>query len=213
MFAVALFAGKRLGHFRTSRIIKYGFMLTSLGLLLLLPIIPIASSGWLLFIPLLIVGSGLGLLVSQLNNYTLAPIAEQHVSEAAGVNSAAGSFGLSFGLAMAGGILLAALSLSFTSQTNASTIIPAQQQHQISSTLESSAQVVSNTQLQTAIVHQPQNIQTEVLAINQTATYRALQIALLIPLSAAIIGTWTAIRMDKLPDTQPSRAADSVIES
>ena len=65
-------------------------------------------------IPLLIAGSGLGLLVSQLNNYTLAPISEERVSEAAGVNSAAGSFGLSFGLAFAGAIMLATLSLSFT---------------------------------------------------------------------------------------------------
>ena len=55
---------------------------------------------------------GLGLLVSQLNNYTLAPIEEERVSEAAGVNSAAGSFGLSFGLAVAGGLMLAALSLA-----------------------------------------------------------------------------------------------------
>ena len=60
-------------------------------------------------IPLMIAGCGLGLLVSQLNNFTLAPIAEERVSEAAGVNSAAGSFGLSFGLAMAGGLMLWAL--------------------------------------------------------------------------------------------------------
>jgi hypothetical protein len=38
-----------------------------------------------------------GLLVSQLNNFTLSPIPEERVSEAAGVNSAAGSFGQSFG--------------------------------------------------------------------------------------------------------------------
>ena len=57
-------------------------------------------------IPLLIVGSGLGLFVSQLNNFTLAPIPEERVSEAAGVNLAAGSSGLSFGLAVAGGLLL-----------------------------------------------------------------------------------------------------------
>jgi hypothetical protein len=42
-------------------------------------------------IPLVITGSGLGLLVSQLNNFTLAPIAEERISEAAGVNSAAGT--------------------------------------------------------------------------------------------------------------------------
>ena len=61
--------------------------------------------------PLLIAGAGLGLLVSQLNNYTLSPIEEERVSEAAGVNSAGGSFGLSFGLAFAGAIMLASLSL------------------------------------------------------------------------------------------------------
>ena len=41
-------------------------------------------------IPLLIAGSGLGLLVSQLNNYTLAPISEERVSEAAGVELGGG---------------------------------------------------------------------------------------------------------------------------
>ena len=79
------------------------------GMVLVVPVIPRGESGWALLVPLLIAGSGLGLLVSQLNNYILAPIEEERVSEAAGVNSAGQSFGLSFGLAMAGGILLAAL--------------------------------------------------------------------------------------------------------
>ena len=43
------------------------------------PIIPRADSGWALAIPLIIAGSGLGLLVSQLNNYTLSPIADERV--------------------------------------------------------------------------------------------------------------------------------------
>ena len=81
---------------------------------ILIPIVPRADSGWWLVVPLMIAGAGLGLLVSQLNNYTLAPISEERVSEAAGVNSAGGSFGLSFGLAFAGAIMLAALSLIFT---------------------------------------------------------------------------------------------------
>ena len=75
---------------------------------------PIADSGWWLTIPLIVAGCGLGLLVSQLNNYTLSPISDERVSEAAGVNSAAGSFGLSFGLAFAGAIMLATLAFTFT---------------------------------------------------------------------------------------------------
>ena len=90
-------------------------MLLTVGLVVLIPIVPRADSGWYLLVPLVVAGSGLGLLVSQLNNYTLAPISEERVSEAAGVNSAAGSFGLSFGLAFAGAIMLASLSFAFTS--------------------------------------------------------------------------------------------------
>ena len=89
----------------------------------------------------------MGLLVSQLNNYTLSPIEEERVSEAAGVNSAAGSFGLSFGLAMAGGIMLAFLAFEFTNLTEESTVIPPAQQEQIANTLEDDAEVMSNSQL------------------------------------------------------------------
>jgi hypothetical protein len=49
-------------------------------------------------VPLLIADAGLGLLVSQLNNYTLSPISDERVSEAAGVNSAGGSLGLAQGM-------------------------------------------------------------------------------------------------------------------
>ena len=119
MFAVALLAGRKAGGRRPSNIILVGFALSTVGIALIIPIVPRTDSGWWLFVPLLITGSGLGLLVSQLNNYTLSPIEEERVSEAAGVNSAAGSFGLSFGLAVAGGIMLAVLAFSFTNLTEA----------------------------------------------------------------------------------------------
>lgn len=210
MFAVALLAGKKLTHLRTSKIIKYGFGLTLFGLAALLPVIPRAESGVALAIPLLVAGSGLGLLVSQLNNYTLAPIDEERVGEAAGVNSAAGSFGLSFGLAMAGGILLAVLSLSFTNLTNSSNVIPQSQKDQISTSLEDSAEVVSNSQLQASISTEPQDVQNEVLVINQTATQRALQVAMLIPVLAAAAGLAVSFKMEKLPDIKSS-GSESVL--
>ena len=101
----------------------------------------------------------MGLLVSQLNNYTLSPIAEDRVSEAAGVNSAGGSFGLSFGLAVAGGIMLAVLSFAFTNLTESSSVIPPAQQQQISDTLEDDAEVMSNTQLEKLLVDEPADVQ------------------------------------------------------
>src|SRR6185369_4891553 len=114
----------------------------------IIPIVPRADAGWQLALSLIVGGSGLGLLVSQLNNYTLSPIDEEHVSEAAGVNSAGGSFGLSFGRAFDGSIMLATLSISFTHKAESSSVIPEAQQEQIADALEDDAQVMSNTQLQ-----------------------------------------------------------------
>ncbi|HWX87924.1 MAG TPA: MFS transporter [Solirubrobacteraceae bacterium] len=204
MFAFAMLAGRRAGSRRPASIVRVGFALSTAGMLLLIPIVPRADSGWYLVVPLMIAGAGLGLLVSQLNNYTLAPIEEERVSEAAGVNSAGGSFGLSFGLAMAGGILLATLSLAFTNKTESSTVIRPAQQHQIADTLEHDAQVVSNTQLEEMLAHERPTVRQEILQINRDSTNLALQIALLVPILASGLGLFNSFRMLRLPDVEPS---------
>ena len=208
MFAVALLAGRRSGKRRSSSIVRVGFALATLGMLLLVPIVPRADFGWALILPLLLAGSGLGLLVSQLNDYTLAPIEEERVSEAAGVNSAAGSFGLSFGLAVAGGIMLAVLSFSFSDMTEASTVIPPAQKEQVSQTLENDAQVMSNTQLDALLVEQPEAVQAEILRINTHARDLSLQAALLVPVIAALIGLFNSFRMMRLPEITPPTSTE-----
>ena len=204
MFGVALLAGRKAGGHRASNIVLLGFFLGMVGIALIIPIVPRTDSGWALVIPLLITGSGLGLLVSQLNNYTLSPIEEERVSEAAGVNSAAGSFGLSFGLAMAGGIMLAFLAFEFTNLTEESKVIPAAQQEQIADTLEDDAEVMSNAQLVPLIAEEPPDVQAEILRINKQARDRSLQVALLVPVIACLLGLLNAFRMRRLPDPMPA---------
>jgi len=204
MFAIALLAARKAGERRPSTIIRVGFALVTLGVLALLPTVPRADSGWYLLVPLVIAGAGLGLLVSQLNNYTLSPISDERVSEAAGVNSAAGSFGLSFGLAFAGAIMLATLSIAFTNRAQASDVLPAPEQQRVAQVLEDDAQVMSNTQLAELLADQPEEIQDEIVRINTDARPLALQVALLIPLLAALIGLLNSFRMMRLPDPEPS---------
>jgi MFS family permease len=204
MFGVTLLAGKKAGRRRPSAIIAAGFGLLTLGMVILLPIVPRADSGWYLLVPLAIVGSGFGLVVSQLNNYTLAPVSEERVSEAAGVNSASGSFGLSFGLAFAGAIMLAALSFLFTSMAEDSDVLPAAEQEQVATALEDDAELMSNTELEAQLAGQPEEIQDEIIRINTDARPRALQIALLVPIFAGLIGTFNGFRMLRLPEPVPS---------
>ena len=203
MFAVAMLAGQRAGSRRPAAIIRVGFALAAAGTLVIVPVVPRAESGWYLTVPLLIVGAGLGLLVSQLNNFTLAPIEEERVSEAAGVNSAGGSFGLSFGLAMAGGVMLATLAFSFTNLTENSPAIPPDQQQQIADAMETDAEVVSDTQISAIAADEPPDVQDAILAINREARDRSLQAALVVPLLAAVVGLVNAFRMVRLPDIEP----------
>jgi EmrB/QacA subfamily drug resistance transporter len=210
MFGMALLAGKRAGRRRPAGIIRVGFLLLTAGLVLLLPIVPRADSGWWLVVPLMIAGSGLGLLVSQLNNYTLAPISEERVSEAAGVNSAAGSFGLSFGLAFAGAIMLATLSVTFTDMAQASKVLPPDDKQQVAQALEDDAQVLSNTQLEEQLAGEPEAIQAEIIRINTDARPLALQVALLVPIIAGLIGSFDAFRMMRLPDVTPSGSVEGM---
>ena len=204
MFAAAMVAGKKAGGRRPSAIIRAGFAMVALGLVALLPIVPRADSGWDLLLPLVVAGIGLGLLVSQLNNYTLAPISDERVSEAAGVNSAAGSFGLSFGLAFAGAILLATLSIAFTAMAEDSAVLAPSEQQQVADALEEDAEVVSNTQLDELLVGQPQDVQDEILRINTDARPLALQVALAVPILAALLGLANSFRMVRLPDPEPA---------
>lgn len=208
MFATALLVGRRAGERRPASIIRTGFALAAVGIGGIVPLVPRVDSGWWLVVPLVVAGCGLGLLVSQLNNYTLAPVEEERISEAAGVNSAAGSFGLSFGLALAGGLMLAALSFGFTRMTADSTVIPADQQQQISAALETDAEVMSNTALAEQIVGQPAEVEAAVLEINEAARNRSLQVALLVPVLAALLGLGNAVRMIRLPDVKPSASLE-----
>jgi LPXTG-motif cell wall-anchored protein len=210
MFAVALVAGRRAGKRRPAALIRAGFLLLAAATAILIAIVPSADTGWSLAIPLVLAGAGLGLLVSQLNNYTLSPISEERVGEAAGVNSATGSFGLSFGLAFAGAIMLATLSIAFTNKAEASPVLPPAEQQQVADALEDDAQVMSDAQLEELLVGQPPAIQDEILSINSDARHLSLQVALLLTLVSALIGLFNAFRMMRLPDPAPSSSVEGV---
>ncbi len=211
MFAVSILAGKRAGMRRPPVVIRAGFALLSIGIVVMIPIIPRTDSGWWLALPLFIMGIGLGLLVSQLNNYALAPISEERISEAAGVNSAAGSFGLSFGLAFAGGVMLATLSAAFISMSDASPVLPSEEKAQVAAVLEEDAQVMSNTSVEAMLASQPEPIREEVIRINTEARPFALQVALLVPLIAGLIGFLNSFRMMRLPDVTPSAGVEGIL--
>jgi hypothetical protein len=111
---------------------------------------------------------------------------------------------------VAGGIMLAVLAFSFTNLAEESTVIPPAQQQQIGDTLEDDAEVISNAQLEPLLADEPKAVQEEILHINKEARDRSLQVALLVPVLASLLGLLHAFRMRRLPDPKPASSTEGV---
>ena len=73
-----------------------------------------------------------------------------------------------------------------------------------SSPVRKRAQVMSNTQLEKQLATETPEVRAEVVRINTEARPLALQVALLVPLAAGLLGAGNALRMRRLPDPAPS---------
>ena len=89
-------------------------------------------------------------------------------------------------------------------------LAPAEQQ-QVAQALEEDAEVMSNTQLEELLAGQPEEIQDEIIRINTDARPLALQVALLIPILAGLVGLFNSFRMMRLPDPTPSGSAEGMV--
>jgi hypothetical protein len=85
------------------------------------------------------------------------------------------------------------------------------EQEQVATALEDDAELMTNTQLEEILVGQPPGTQAEIVRINTEARPFALQIALLVPLIAGLLGSANAFRMVRLPEPEPIGAADHVL--
>ena len=84
-------------------------------------------------------------------------------------------------------------------------------QQRVANALEEDAEIMSNTQLEQQLAGQPEEIQAEIIRINTEARDFALQVALLVPLLAGVIGLFNSLRMGRLPDPKPSEAAEGMV--
>ena len=92
----------------------------------------------------------------------------------------------------------------------ASSVLAPAQQQRVADALEDDAQVLSNTQLTQQLAGQPKAIQDEIVRINTDARPLALQVALLVPLLAGLVGLFNAFRMLRMPDPEPSGSVEGM---
>jgi hypothetical protein len=71
--------------------------------------------------------------------------------------------------------------------------------------------VMSTSKLEELRAGQPDDVRAEIIRINTDARPRALQVALLVPLLAGLIGLFNSFRMVSSPEPKPSGSAEATV--
>ncbi len=128
------------------KIVRLGQLLLIAGSLFLLAAIDPQLKGIAFATGMFVVGSGLGLLASQLGNVNMTAVGEENSSEGGGLQGTYQNLGSSFGTALIGSILIASLTTGFVASINSSTL-PSNIKTYISDNTKDGVQIVSEQQV------------------------------------------------------------------
>ena len=106
------------------RVVNAGFVLLFAGLVVLVSLLDIGAGPEIITGPLLLVGSGLGAMASQLGSVTVSAVPDEQSGEVGGVQNTGTQLGASIGTALAGAILISTLTASFFSGIQSNPAIP-----------------------------------------------------------------------------------------
>jgi hypothetical protein len=93
---------------------------------------------------------------------------------------------------------------------HSSTVLSPAEQQQVATALDQDAEIMSNTHLEEQLAGQPPATKAEIIRINTDARPIALQVALLVPILAGLLGLFNSFRMMRLPDPVSSGSAEGM---
>src|SRR5207344_988833 len=95
------------------RVVELGLAAVVIGIVALMTALDVEASASIVTVPLMLMGLGFGCLASQLGAVTVSAVPDEQSPEVGGLQNTATQFGASIGTALAGSILIAALTASF----------------------------------------------------------------------------------------------------
>jgi MFS family permease len=156
-----------LGGARMSRrlearhVIRVGFIVLAGGCLLLALSITSRANGWSLAPSLVVVGAGIGLVASVLQNLVSSAVPPSQVTDVSGVSRSFGNLGSSLGTAIVGAILLVVLVGGLTGAVSRSALLEQAQKDQLASRIEQDIQTLSNAQVEAYLNAQAPSLSDE----------------------------------------------------
>jgi len=187
------------------RVVTIGFVAVLIGVVALLGAMDADASASIVTVPLLVIGLGLGALASQLGSVTVSAAPEELAPEVGGLQNTASQFGASLGTALAGSVLIAALTTSFLSGIAKDPDVPPEVADQANVELASGIPFISDADLESALQDAGVDEQTAEAVLENYGEARldGLRTALALLALFAVIALFFTRRV---PDEQPGSA-------
>ncbi len=133
------------------RVVRLGFITLFAGLVLLVGLLNVGVGAGIVTGPLLLAGSGLGLLASQLGAVTVSSVPDEKSGEVGGLQNTGTQLGASIGTALAGAVLISAMTASFLTGIENNPKVPASVAAQAQTQLAGGVPFMSDADVRAAL--------------------------------------------------------------
>jgi len=184
--------------------VRFGLLSLFAGTVVLLAALDTDTGPEIVFVPMLLVGLGIGSLASQLGAVTVSAVPDDQSPEVGGVQNTATNLGASLGTAIAGSLLIGALALSFSANIDQSSAIPARVKQDFQVQIAGGVPFVSDADLENALDEAGVSSRTTDAAVDAYSEARldGLRAALAI---LAILTICALFAAQRIPRAQPGR--------
>lgn len=190
------------------RVVQLGLLAMFGGLVVLLAALDANATAKIVTIPLLLAGLGIGALASQLGAVTVSAVPDEQSPEVGGLQNTATNLGAALGTALAGSILITALTGAFLQGIENNPAIPPEVSSQATVQLAGGVPFTSDADLQAALVKAgtPPEVAAAALEVNKEARLTGLRAAVAV---LALIALLALFFTRAIPTRSPGRSAAS----
>ncbi len=187
-------------------VVRFGILALFAGTVVLLALLDPEAGAEVVFVPMLLVGLGIGALASQLGAVTVSAVPDDQSSEVGGIQNTMTNLGASLGTAIAGSIMIASVSASFLANIQQNPAIPAAAKSQAQVELAGGVPFISDADLRAAIDKAGASSSASTAALEGYADARidGLRSALAI---LALLSLGALFMAQRIPRAQPQSAA------
>ena len=184
------------------RVVRLGFLLLLAGTVVMVAALDAGAGAEIVTWPMLLAGLGVGALASQLGSVTVSSVPDEQSGEVGGLQNTFMYLGASIGTALAGAVLIAALTASFLSGIQNNPAVPADLKSKANTELASGVPFISDADLKTALDKQgvPKEQANAIVDENANARLVGLRTSLTVLALIALIAAFFTFR---LPTEQP----------